>query len=50
MRHTATAAIVSRIEIDIFSPLLAQQRLYFCPLPQGQGSFRPMLAIDHRAP
>jgi len=46
----ATAVIASRIDTDILSALFAQQRLYFLPLPQGQGAFRPTADIDHESP
>jgi len=42
--------IASRIDIDILSPLFAQQRLYFLPLPQGQGALRPTADIGHESP
>ena len=38
--------IAMRMETDIFTRLFAQHRLYFCPLPQGQGMFRPIAAIS----
>jgi len=46
----ATAVIASRIDTDILSALFAQQRLYFLPLPQGHGAFRPTADIDHESP
>ena len=44
-RQMATAVIASRIETDILPTLFAQQRLYFLPLPQGQGALRPIVDI-----
>jgi hypothetical protein len=49
-RLIPTAVIASRIDRDILSPLFAQQRLYFWPLPQGQGALRPTADIGHLSP
>jgi hypothetical protein len=49
IKHTATAAMAKRIDTAILPALFAQQRLYFLPLPQGQGALRPMADIRHLA-
>ena len=49
-RQTPTAVIASFIDTDILSALFAQQRLYFLPLPQGQGALRPTDDIDYESP
>ena len=44
---SAIRDIVMRLASGALAALFAQQCLYFRPLPQGQGSFRP---IDDTAP
>jgi len=41
-KQITTNPSVKRIASEVFVDLSAQQRLYFLPLPQGQGSFRPI--------
>ncbi|MEE8226388.1 MAG: hypothetical protein V3R30_06185, partial [Kiloniellales bacterium] len=50
IKQTATAAMARRIDTAILAALFAQQRLYFLPLPQGQGALRPMADMGHEAP
>ncbi len=40
------AAIANATQVPVNDPLLVVHCLYFLPLPQGQGSFRPILAIS----
>ncbi len=42
--------MAKRIDTGILEALFAQQRLYFLPLPQGQGALRPTAAIGHEVP
>src|SRR5689334_17182449 len=42
----ATALAAACLSRAAASSLARQQRLYFLPLPHGQGSFRPILAIS----
>jgi hypothetical protein len=37
---------VTRVANDVRFLFNAQQRLYFCPLPQGHGSLRPIADIN----
>ena len=43
-RHTATRPTTTRSCQDVWLTFSAQQRLYFLPLPHGQGSFLPIAA------
>ena len=46
-QHEAMSEIAIRLVSEVWFALSAQQRLYFLPLPQWQGSFRPIAAILH---
>ena len=45
-RGSPDAAIANATQVPVNDPLLVVHCLYFLPLPQGQGSFRPILAIS----